>query len=178
MTTTQIALAVAPLKQVSIDRAELAMTEALAKVQAEFEAAGCDLEVVAPYPNSRIYGTRKTYMPQVARYELFRRLTQRTAEGSRRPGTPDIAEWDAAAALRMVEGAKETAAADYEAFVAKLEAKVGEHSACAMIRSGTWAYSVLEVVTPAGTQRWKTQQIVNVSVLGKLFNQWPTRLMK
>jgi hypothetical protein len=34
-------------------------------------------------------------------------------------------------------------------------------------------------VTKGGTvERWKTQQIVNVSRLGKLFNQWPTRQLQ
>jgi hypothetical protein len=38
-----------------------------------------------------------------------------------------------------------------------------------------WQYSILTVKTDRGTQIWHTQVIWNTSVLGKSFNQWPTR---
>ena len=42
-----------------------------------------------------------------------------------------------------------------------------------------WSYSFLYVTTPSnGDQCWKTQQIINQSKLGKLFNQFPTRKIK
>ena len=42
-----------------------------------------------------------------------------------------------------------------------------------------WGYSVLTVTKEDGSvERWKTQQIMNISVLGLLFAQWPSRKMK
>lgn len=174
-TMTHIAAAVQPLKQATVDRSVAMMQRHIESVRTALEGAGWDLNLVAAYPHSRM--SRPEYMQKKARYEFFNRLT-RWAESSHRPGTPLFVVWSDEAAARLLVEAAEMAAASYEAFVAKLEAKVGEHSEAKLIVNGTWAYSVLEVITPVGVQRWKTQQIVNVSVLGKLFNQWPTRLMK
>lgn len=44
---------------------------------------------------------------------------------------------------------------------------------------GVWFQSELDVVTVAGErQTWRTKMIFNVSCLGKVFNQWPTRQVK
>ena len=68
----------------------------------------------------------------------------------------------------------------WQGFVNKLIEKTGDVTAATLISNrGVWDYSVLEVTTANGeVQRWKTQTIVNTSCLGKLFNQFPTRLMK
>ncbi len=64
-------------------------------------------------------------------------------------------------------------------FICKLVAKVGEVTEASIAGNHIWGESYLTVTTIAGAkQTWKTQQIVNVSVLGNYFNQWPTRLMK
>jgi hypothetical protein len=67
----------------------------------------------------------------------------------------------------------------YTAFIQKLEGKVGAHTAAALDGSHVWGFSILTVTKADGTvEKWKTEQIINVSVLGKVFNQWPSRKVK
>lgn len=173
---SHIANAVAHLKQQAQDRAELQVTEQVEAAYAKLEAAGWDLDKVAPYPKS-FSCSKAQYRQAVALYEFYRGITTYTAP-TRRNGEPNIRKACPEAVARRVQQAREMAGASYEAFVAKLEGKVGEHSAAKLVTGGTWSYSILEVTTPAGVQRWKTQMIINCSVLGTLFNQWPTRLVK
>jgi len=70
------------------------------------------------------------------------------------------------------------AAAQYDAFVLKLVGKVGPCISATLDGNHVWGYSILTVTKTNTTERWKTQQIVNTSKLGKLFNQWPSRRMK
>jgi hypothetical protein len=54
-----------------------------------------------------------------------------------------------------------------------------DHADASITGTHIWGHSVLTVTLPNGTvERWKTQQIVNQSKLGLLFNQWPSRKMK
>ncbi len=78
-------------------------------------------------------------------------------------------------ALRM-----DAAEQEFISFMYKLVAKVGGvKSAELKEQRGVWGLSHLTVVTDAGvTEVWKTQQIVNRSVHGTYFNQWPTRKIK
>ena len=77
---------------------------------------------------------------------------------------------------RFIKNSKEEAAAQYDAFVAKLIRKIGVVETAELTGNHVWSYSYLNVTKADGTKEsWKTQMIVNVSKLGKLFNQWPTR---
>jgi len=79
----------------------------------------------------------------------------------------------------FVSKAVEAAGAQYTAFIAKLEDKVGAHTAATLEGSHVWGYSFLTVTKADGAvEVWKTQQITNVSVHGLLFNQWPSRKVK
>lgn len=172
---SHIAQAVAPLKQQAQDRAELAMTQRIEEAYKTLEAAAWDLDKVAPIPNSGC--GRAAYKQAQALREFYSSVTTYT-KPTRMMHEPNTRQAAPAAVARMIQRARDEAAGSFEAFVAKLETKVGEHSAATLHGSSVWGYSVLDVVTPAGPQRWVTQQIINVSVLGKLFNQWPTRLKK
>lgn len=70
----------------------------------------------------------------------------------------------------------------YVSFVQKLNRKVGECTKAQLIDHGggnVWGLSVLQITKPDGTkENWKTQIILNCSVLGNVFNQWPTRKVK
>lgn len=80
---------------------------------------------------------------------------------------------------KFVLDARANAAAQYDAFVAKLNAKIGPVTSAKLTGNHVWDFSNLEVVTEAGeTQVWRTQTIINVSKLGKVFNQFPTRQIK
>lgn len=172
---TPIANAVAPLKQQAMDRAELAVTERIEAALAQLAAVGNDLNKVAPQPHGMM--GRATYKQAQALRAFLEAITVST-QASRRHGEPNLRVVAPGGIARLVSITREEAAGSYEAFVAKLEQKVGDHRAAALDGSSVWGHSVLHVTTPAGAQRWVTKQILNVSVLGKLFNQWPTRLAK
>lgn len=72
------------------------------------------------------------------------------------------------------------ARAQFLAYADKLVLKVGaiKSAELEMVR-GVWGESYLNVVTAEGVAIiWKTQTIVNRSVLDNLFYQWPTRIVK
>ena len=46
----------------------------------------------------------------------------------------------------------------------------------AKLTGDCWNYSLLEITTEEGNiEVWKTRMIINISKLGKMFNQFPTR---
>lgn len=73
---------------------------------------------------------------------------------------------------------------DFDTYSIKLAGKIALPVESATITGKLWNYSFLVARIESGFwngserqpfQRWKTQMILNTSVLGKLFNQWPTR---
>ncbi len=78
----------------------------------------------------------------------------------------------------FITAAAEQAESAYTVFIAKLEKKIGVHDSAVLTGDHVWGYSVLTVGKGTETESWRTQQIVNVSKLGKMFNQWPTRKVR
>lgn len=92
---------------------------------------------------------------------------------------PDFVDVTDERVARYVKTAREDAAAQYEAFVAKLTVKIGAVETATLAGRGVWSHSILTVTKSDGArENWKTQMILNVSGLGKVFNQWPTRKVK
>ena len=172
---TPIAQAVQPMKAQAQDWAEQAIRARCAMIMARLEECGMDSKQAFPYPSSRL--SRKEYKKARALYDLCQGITTWT-KSTLRPSEPNIRKPVPAAIERKVAQWREMAAASFEAFVAKLEAKVGEHDACTMDVEGTWSYSILRVTKGEQVERWKTQMIINCSGLGTLYNQWPTRKLK
>lgn len=178
---TAIETAVAPLKQQAIDSADHRAREIVENVRKDLEAHGNDINAAAPYPRWDSYG----YEGQRAKskYSLYHSLTEQdptlgyqVSNGK----SPVIVVVSNDRVERFVEEMKAMAAAQYEAFVAKLVSKVGPHTdAVLSTPTGVWDYSYV-LVTKAGgsTENWKTQCISKYSKLGKFFHQWPTRLLK
>lgn len=140
MDQTPIAAAVAPLKADAVAWAEKAANDTVERVRTELEAVGWDLNVAAPYPKSTL--GRNYYKVALAKRERFERLT-RSLAAVRRPDEPRLVAMADDLIARFVEMSKEATAAQYDAFVAKLEAKVGAHSAADALRQ-----SRLVVVVP------------------------------
>lgn len=68
------------------------------------------------------------------------------------------------------------ASGSYDAYVHKMIEKIGKPVSGASVRGNPWSGSTLDVTCTDGeTQVWSTKMIINVSVLGKLFNQFPSR---
>lgn len=176
-----IAEAVAPLKKAATEAAAGKMLAKLMEMKTEFEENGWDLNKVAPSPDSfRGYDSRKDYMVKKAKHDFYRYMTNEVTPSHRRKdGEGNIRTWDATHATSCMERARRDAGDAYLAYVSKLEAKVGDCVDAEMTYSaGVWSNSVLTVTKADGkVEDWNTKTIINVSVLGKLFNQWPTRLM-
>jgi hypothetical protein len=172
-----IELAVAPLKDAAIERAEKDSLALIERCRQELEAGGFDLKVVAPYPSSSGGGTFAYYMA-LARYQTFSAITK-WRKGSYNMAEPHYADINDTMCAKFVERRKREAAEQYDEFVAKLIGKIGHVKSADLDGNHVWSHSILTVTKLDGTiERWKTQQIVNVSKLGKHFNQWPTRKMK
>jgi len=66
--------------------------------------------------------------------------------------------------------------AHFDGYIYKLSHKIGKPVATATHTGSIWTNCVLVVTCQDGeTQTWHTQCIFNTSVLGRVFNQWPTR---
>lgn len=171
-----IETAVLPLKADAVQRAEQEAQRMIARIIEALEAADWNLDAVAPRPHARM--SREEYVRLLSKHDLFKSVTIHT-QTSRRPSEPDIRARSPEAEQRFISAAKQDAAFQYDLFVAKLVKKVGEVSDAVLNGSHVWGYSILTVTKPDGAvQKWKTQMIVNVSKLGKLFNQFPTRIVK
>ncbi len=69
----------------------------------------------------------------------------------------------------------EAAEASFCGYLAKLAGKIDSRILSGRLQGVLWDGSWLTVETEAGRQVWRTQCIINFSVYGKAFNQWPTR---
>jgi len=172
MTNTAIAQAVEPLRADAMDRAR----------KAAGMLAEDTLKDQAAHPEQYTYPMglgNSAWKIQKARRDRFLSLV--TTKSDYVPGTGYVESYtrDEEKIAAFIAAAVEAAGLAYTAFIEKLESKVGAHSAATLEGSHVWGYSVLTVTKADGSvERWKTQQIVNVSVHGLLFNQWPSRKMK
>lgn len=172
-----IEAAVAPLKADAIERAAKAFDAHVERVLAHMEACGWDLDVAYPRANSRM--SRAEYMIAQGKHGFAASLT-RAAKTSRSFNEPNIRYRADDRIAQARQGVQDATAASYDAFVAKLVGKVGDGVEAADLDGNhVWGRSTLTVRKAAGkVERWKTQMIVNVSCLGKVFNQWPSRKVR
>ena len=172
----KIELAVMPLKVSAVARAEQEANDLIKIMTKKLTAANFDLEKVAPYPTSRM-GVNE-YHVAMGKRSMYMRIVKHVS-GSRRHNDPEIVTVCPESITRFVKISKEDAAIQYDEFVAKLVAKIGKVTEATLVGDHVWSFSILSVVKEDGSEeKWKTQMIINVSKLGKLFNQWPTRKMK
>lgn len=174
--TNPITAAILPLKTDAIERAEKEARETIVRVLAAMEAAGWDLNVAAPRGDS--WNDPSNYKAKMAKHNFYNSLTTYT-EAVGRPGRPNIRKRSDDAEARFIKNSREDAALQYDMFVAKLVRKIGACETATLAGSHVWGHSILTVAKADGSvERWKTQTIINVSVHGKLFNQWPSRKVK
>jgi len=176
--TNPIAAAVAPIKDLAIARAEQDATNFIARLLANLEAANWDLNVVAPRPLNS--DDRATYLAKSRKIGQYQSITTYSPDQTfRRVSDPYYRVRSETAEALFVKTAKELAAQQYDTFVEKLIHKIGAVETASLHGEHVWGHSILTVAKADGsTERWKTQQIVNVSKLGTLFNQWPSRKVK
>jgi len=169
--------AVLPLRQEAIKRTEQYAINIAKNVEKELSYSNFDMKKSAPYPQS--YGmNRIEYMSALRKYKLFSSLV-RSVKPVYRMNEPHYVEMDSVRVKRFIEQAKSDASRQYDSFVRKLVSKIGETIDARLEGNHVWSYSLLTVVKPNGSMEvWKTQMIVNISKLGLVFNQWPTRKLK
>lgn len=172
-----IVAAIYPAKAEAMDRAEKWARERMDNALAEIAAAGWDLNVCAPRPRSTIV-SRLKYHTDMSKHVFYSRITKATW-CSKSQSAPDIREKSQALEARYINACREATAEQYDAFVWKMLGKIGDATEAKLEGNHVWGYSFLTVFKPDNSlQVWKTQQILNVSKLGTLFNQWPSRKIK
>lgn len=172
-----IEAAVAPLEADAVGRAEKYARARVADFVSKLEAAGWDVNLVAPYPSSN--GISKfEYWVKMDDYQVCGEITK-WREITAHHGRPCLVDLVPAGVESYVTRIKKQAAEEYQLFVKKLVAKIGDVLAADLDGNHVWSSSTLTVRKADGSvERWFTQQIVNVSCRGKYFNQWPTRKLK
>lgn len=183
---TPIARAVAPLKDAAVESAEAAARLIIANWHRKLEACGWDAHAVAPYPSSKMstgaYRTAERLYRQVrsiTRHDYDATNAAVRADQSKRNAC-EIVRADATNEQRFVDEVRALAAATYEAYVWKLHEKIGTVETASITQLyGVWNHSHLTVEKAGGvTEVWYTQMILNHSVYGLPFNQFPTRKLK
>jgi hypothetical protein len=163
--------AVLPLKKAAQDRAEEQLRKAFANAGKLLARAEFKLSVVAPEPTEK-YGSLE-YDAALARRSFFASFTKPVANGS------DVVSVDLERIEQKVELERVMAGMSFDSFVHKLNLKINDTTLKATLSGSPWSGSTLMVETKnKGTQVWYTKVIVNCSKLGKVFNQFPTRLAK
>jgi serine protease inhibitor ecotin len=175
MTTTELLLnkALEETRKDLIERYTALALEQLQKMREELSKAGMDLEKVAPYPNASKM-RRVQYRAALRKRQYFSRFFK-TGDSYRMNGPHIVAEIpDAENRLRAET--KIAADAQVDSYINKLAGKIGKQAASVRVNGRVWDGAVMEVVCEDGeAQSWRTKCIINRSVYGKFFNQWPTR---
>ena len=173
---TPIAAAVMPLKEGAVQRAVAQRREYIEGFVAA-NPAGTDLRTKYPYPNGRMSRAEYRKYDNAARFaRMVLKQVERQFCGNY--GDPEIVAGPNTEAIeRMLTATAQATAAEFDAYVAKLEGEVGECDE-ASVEGALWNGSILTVRKGKRVERWKTQQIVNWSGLGTAYNQWPTRKVK
>jgi hypothetical protein len=174
-----VGAAVHAVKVQAVDYAEKMARQTVERVTKELAEHGGDMNAYAPYP----YGSGYGYQTDVAKakHNLVSSLTESDpSKGYQVRSTRNtpyfvvICEKDVE---RFVQRAREEAALQYDAFICKMVAKVGECVSAKLEGSHVWGHSFLTVEKEDGVEVWKTQQIVNQTKYGNPYYQWPSRKM-
>ena len=164
-------------KAVNVFRDE-AVTRALTFMQEKINAVEIEYTGVT-YSSMRPSTTdRQLYKEQESLRSFVRSVMnlENVIVDSGKPASTFTTINDSDVAALLLKVAIETASS-FDAYVEKLISKIGDCDS-AELTGHLWTHSVLTIVKGSNTEQWKTQMIINVSCLGKLFNQFPTRKMK
>lgn len=170
--------ALAPTEEILRNEYARQLTAQMDKVLTELAEDGWDACKRYDYPSSSM--SRVAYVAQVARYNLCNALTK-GAKPSRGMHEPNIRVVKEGNFERIAKQAAEMARAALEGFAHKLAGKIDATGIVATevkYSGGLNPWGFNHVYVNGNEQVWRTKMIINVSCLGKLFNQWPTRLVK
>ena len=184
MTNTNGTLAIltaclAPSRQAAQDHAEQVTLRRANSVFDHIATNGGDL--LAAYPRANGKMSRMGYQMASAAHAFAQSVTKEVGPSTRRHGDPIPVVPCYDKLTRVVAAERESAGLQFDAYVVKLASKTGPvvNAKVVTAGAGVWESSVLVVERPDGTSAaFITKRITNVSKLGKLFHQWPTRLRK
>ena len=175
-TTNPIVAAIEPQRAATIAATRTAAEAQVAKIAADLEAAGFNIEDYAPrakYNDGRYTGPAKD------RFRAFINKLVSTKPAVGYSSTPDpIRYMDQAKIDRYIAECEKEADAAYTAFAEKLVGKIGDCDSAVLSGDHVWNKSTLTVTKGETVEKWTTRRILNHSVLGTPFNQWPTRKSK
>ena len=176
----EIKNAVEPMKQLSVNNAVAFMEKRIAFYAVRLQEAGWDKEILAPYPNGNM--GRAEYMKRKMLREFVSSITEQdpNAEVSYKRNAPSYVLMSTEGIARVLKEVANDAALAFDAYVYKLNQKVGEVVQAEVITSwDLWMDSSLQVTKVDGSKEiWNTKCITNYSKYNKAFNQFPTRLKK
>jgi len=184
-----------PLKADAVKDAGDRARATIERVRVGLDEAGWAINVAAPYPPRSMSAWSADYRTISAKASLYRKLTKEDEAATRawhdaapeaeedrrayfRAGRQEIVRMSERGMDRFIARAEEVAALEYDAFICKLVAKVGDCDDADLQGSHVWGHSILTVRKGDEIERWKTQQIWNYSKLGNPYPQWPTRIVK
>lgn len=170
-----VALAVEPLRAEALKRAEQEARKTVENVKTRLKSHNMDRQAYAPYPDGKIPAIE--FMVYLRRYNLVRTLTK-ALKSCGFMNAPEPCEMNSNGIAKFVKQAIENADFEYTGFICKMVGKIGACENATLTGSHVWGFSILAVTKGDVVEHWKTQQIVNVSKLGTMFNQWPSRKVK
>ena len=175
-----------PLRSDAIKRANEYAKQIVKNVREDLKSHDGDINAAAPYPSGNNI-SRAEYAREVANYKLYQSLTKtdKSKPECYRHNTPRYVVICQNMRKKFILAAEEKAAFEFDAFIVKLSDKSKNANKEAEIvkaeRVGNyiWNYGHLIVTYSDGSEIiWRTQNIFNISKLGKVFNQFPTRKVK
>lgn len=177
-----VAVAVMPLREDAIARAETRAKEIIVKSEEALKEANWDRNAVAPFPRSVGPTALHGYAYDVAmdRYRRFCSITEvKSGQTHKGMSDPLFVKMSAKGCEAFVESQKESAAFAYDAFIMKMvNHKIGACDAATLEGNHVWGFSILTVTKGDKVERWETKTIENRSKYGLWFYQYPSRLLK
>ena len=144
----------------------------------QLRANDWDLDKVAPRPSTRT-DNQWAYREKSATRNYHYRFFKSVESVGMNINAPTIVKLKFDAVERMAREAEDSAAQSFDKYIHKLAGKIGDAVTKATLDGNLWSHSILTVTLKDGAvQKWKTMMIINRSIYGKLFNQFPTKLIK
>lgn len=154
------------------------------RIKEKLEEHGMDINAAFSYPKSSSYD----YQSAVSTCKYAHSIVENDPEHPHfcMPNKPHYVIMRKDVGANFEKKAQEYAAQFITDFVNKMVAKIKEHYGNVTIASAHYAgtadpfvSSLLQITDTEGNQyKYNTICIINISKLGKLFNQWPTRKVK
>lgn len=180
-TATLIAAAVAPARASYVARCVELADRHIIRVCEQLAADEWNLDAYCPRSNL----DRADYKRSQAVRAFAESITERDLRPGQNQYSPRDTNFRKVAPLKVqavIESTRKAADAIFDAYIGKLVVKLaGEPVVDAFLADSRplWAGSTLVVKrADCSVERWSTKTIINVSVHGKLFNQFPTRKVK